>query len=93
MCAHLLYSVGEVLPLRRLGAALLLQSKAKDAQPADTLKNLTVFLTLQKAEQKGFTPEKYGLTPDQAADLASIFAKYDLNDDMVLEPSEVRRLL
>lgn len=64
-----------------------------NAQPADTLRNLTVFLTLQKAEEKGFSPEKYGLTPDQAADLAGVFAKYDLNDDMVLEPSEVRQLL
>jgi hypothetical protein len=75
-------------------ACVWLQSKmGTDGQTADTLKNLTVFLTLQKAEEKGFTAEKYGLSPDQAADLASVFAKYDVNDDMVLEASEVRRLL
>lgn len=70
------------------------QSKGSaGAAPADTLQNLQVFLTLQKAEEKGFSPDKYGLTPDQAADLAVIFTKYDINDDMVLEPSEVRKLL
>ncbi|BDA43763.1 hypothetical protein COCOBI_04-7790 [Coccomyxa sp. Obi] len=71
----------------------ILKSKGSaGAAPADTLKNLQVFLTLQKAEQKGFQPEKYGLTSDQAADLAIIFTKYDVNDDMVLEASEVRKL-
>lgn len=52
-----------------------------------------MFLTLQKAEAKGFSAEKYGLTADQAADLAVTFTKYDLNDDMVLEASEIRKLL
>lgn len=70
------------------------QSKGSGgAAPRDTLQNLQVFLTLQKAEAKGFSPEKYSLTSDQAADLAVIFTKYDVNDDMVLEPSEVRKLL
>ncbi len=71
-----------------------MQSKGSGgAAPADTLKNLQVFLTLQKAEQKGFQAEKYGLTSDQAADLAIVFTKYDVNDDMVLEASEIRKLL
>ena len=64
-----------------------------ETSQADTLNNLTVYLTLQKAEQKGFKAEKYGLSGDQAAEYAVVFAKYDSNDDMVLEASEIGSLL
>ena len=67
--------------------------QAEAASPADTLNNLTVYLTLQKAEQKGFSAEKYGLSGDQAAEYAVVFSKYDTNDDMVLEASEIGTLL
>ncbi|CAK0779977.1 hypothetical protein CVIRNUC_004904 [Coccomyxa viridis] len=64
-----------------------------ETSQADTLNNLTVYLTLQKAEQKGFKAEKYGLSGDQAAEYAVVFSKYDSNDDMVLEASEIGSLL
>ena len=46
-----------------------------ETSQADTLNNLTVYLTLQKAEQKGFKAEKYGLSGDQAAEYAVVFAR------------------
>lgn len=72
----------------------LAQAKAGAAgASSDTLKNLSAFLLLQRAEQKGFDPEKYGLTEDKAADYAAVFAKYDVNDDFSLEPNEICQLL
>ena len=73
---------------------LNVQSQAGDTGgQRSTLQNLTAFLTLSKAEEKGFDPSKYELTEEQAGQLASVFAKYDTNDDMVLELSEIQRLL
>ena len=73
---------------------VLVQKRVQtETSSADTLNNLTVYLTLQKAEKKGFKAEKYGLTADQAADYAVVFSKYDTNDDMVLEASEIGSLL
>ena len=70
------------------------QAKAgRQGEAGDTLKNLSAFLLLQRAEQKGFEAEKYGITQDKAADFAAVFAKYDVNDDFSLEPSEIRQLL
>ena len=49
---------------------MVLQKQVKaEASAADTLNNLTVYLTLQKAEKMGFKADKYGLSGDQAADL------------------------
>lgn len=59
----------------------------------DSLRNLSVFLLLQKAEEAGFRAEDYNLSSKQAAIIAAVFSKYDLNDDMVLSVSEVARLL
>ena len=60
---------------------------------ASTLKSLSALLTLSRAEERGFDPASLGLTRDGAADLASVFAKYDANDDMVLQPDEVAALI
>ena len=73
---------------------MLLQRQVQaEAAAADTLNNLTVYLTLQKAEKMGFKADKYGLSGDQAAEYAVVFSKYDTNDDMVLEASEIGTLL
>ncbi len=73
---------------------MLLQKQVQaEASAADTLNNLTVYLTLQKAEKMGFKADKYGLSGDQAAEYAVVFSKYDTNDDMVLEASEIGTLL
>lgn len=69
---------------------LLLQ---KEKAEASTLTNLSALLTLSKAKEAyGFKPEKYNLTEKDAAEIAAIFSKYDLNDDMRLEELELRRL-
>ena len=66
---------------------------AQDSGPAGSLKYLSTFLTLQKAEERGFRPEKYNLSAEEAGDIATVFSKYDINDDMVLEQREVTQLL
>lgn len=65
----------------------------KEKAEASTLRNLSAYLTLSKARDAyGFKPEKYGLSDKDAAEIAAIFSKYDLNDDMRLEELELRRL-
>ena len=65
----------------------------KEKAEASTLRNLSALLTLSKAKETyGFKPEKYGLSDKDAAEIAAIFSKYDLNDDMRLEELEQRRL-
>ncbi|KAK9828622.1 hypothetical protein WJX72_001138 [[Myrmecia] bisecta] len=71
----------------------MLKEEAKaDTAGTSTLSNLSAFLTLQKAEERGFDREKYGLSAEEAGQIALTFAKYDSNDDMKLELSEMRRL-
>eukprot|EP00884_Botryococcus_braunii_P007804 jgi/Botrbrau1/17024/Bobra.49_2s0080.1 len=57
-----------------------------------TLKNLSAMLTLSKAEKKGFKPEDYGLSANDAGSIAAVFSRFDANDDMVLQEEEVKRL-
>lgn len=71
----------------------LLGCMQKEKAEASTLRNLSAYLTLSKARDTyGFQPEKYGLSDKDAAEIASIFSKYDVNDDMRLEELELRRL-
>lgn len=65
----------------------------KEKAEASTLRNLSAYLTLSKARDAyGFEPQKYGLSDKDAAEIAAIFSKYDVNDDMRLEELELRRL-
>lgn len=73
-------------PVRQRGV------RQKEDKPS-TLKNLSAMLTLSKAEQKGFKPEDFGLSADDAGSIASVFSRFDANDDMVLQEDEVKRLL
>jgi hypothetical protein len=60
---------------------------------ASSLANLSALLTLQRAEEVyGFVPEQYGLTEAEAADIAGVFVRFDMNEDGQLEASELRRL-
>ena len=59
----------------------------------DSLQNLSVYLTLQKAEQSGFKAADYGLDGEEAAKIAAVFSKYDENDDFVLSTYEMNQLL
>lgn len=59
----------------------------------NSLANLSALLTLQRAEEVyGFQPDKFGLTEAEAADIAGVFARFDVNEDGQLEQSELRNL-
>lgn len=70
-----------------------MQESGGELVPNDSLRNLSVFLTLQKAEQAGFKASDYGLDDDATAVIAAVFSKYDENDDFVLSTYEVNQLL
>ena len=55
-----------------------MQSKQQGgSEEFDTLRNLTAFLTLSKAEEKGFDPAKFGLSQEEAGSIATVFSRYD----------------
>ena len=67
-------------------------SSSSSSASVSTLKTLSAILTLQRAEEKGFDPAQLGLSRSEAAELAAAFARFDANDDMVLQPSELDAL-
>lgn len=67
-------------------------SSSSSSPTVSTLKTLSAILTLQRAEEKGFDPASLGLSRAEAAELATAFARFDANDDMVLQPSELEEL-
>ncbi|KAL4522242.1 hypothetical protein Ndes2437B_g07978 [Nannochloris sp. 'desiccata'] len=59
----------------------------------DMLSDLGAFLTLQRAQSTyGFNATEFGITDEEAAAIAVIFGKFDLNDDGVLSEDEFRKL-
>lgn len=68
------------------------ESSASSSSSVSTLKTLSSILTLQRAEEKGFDPAQLGLSRAEAAELAAAFARFDANDDMVLQPEELEAL-
>lgn len=74
-------------------APLSLQERGGSDIAAGSLQNLSVYLLLQKAEASGFKASDYELSGDEAATIAAVFSKYDLNDDFVLSTTEVNKLL
>ncbi|KAK9806688.1 hypothetical protein WJX73_008613 [Symbiochloris irregularis] len=79
-----------LLALNSISNVLKVQAAEQDGQ--GSLKFLTTFLTLQKAQEKGFKPESYNLSIEQAGQIATVFSRYDANDDMVLQQREVEDL-
>lgn len=60
---------------------------------ADLFRDLSAYLTLERAEkQSGFQASTYGLTDRQAADVAVVFNQYDTNQDGKLDVPEMQRL-
>lgn len=62
----------------------LQESGAKAGQPGEggTLSSLSTYLLLQKAEEQyGWSPEKQGISNDEAGTIARLFAQYDTNSD------------
>ena len=78
---------------QQLNCGFHVQEKGGDLVPNDSLRNLSVYLTLQKAEQAGFKASDYGLDDEKSAVIAAVFSKYDTNDDFVLSTYEVNQLL
>lgn len=62
-------------------------------QSFDMLTDLGAYLTLDRASKLyGFDAASFGLSDKEAADIAVIFSKYDLNDDGIIGKDEFRKL-
>ena len=57
---------------------LVAQAEAGSASQGrqSSLKNLSAFLTLSKAQDRGFDASKFGLSSDEAADIATVFSRF-----------------
>ena len=55
----------------------MVQAEAGSASQGrqSSLKNLSAFLTLSKAQDRGFDAAKFGLSSDEAADIATVFSR------------------
>jgi hypothetical protein len=59
----------------------------------DMLSDLGAYLTLAKAESmQNFDASEFGLTEKEAGEIASIFARFDLNDDGVISRDEFKKI-
>jgi hypothetical protein len=87
-------AVNSVKVMQALDRAMdVLKDEFRSGSDANTMENLSAYLTLQRAQQVfGFKPEKYGLSEREAADIAMVFSRYDVNDDGKLQCSELRSL-
>eukprot|EP01025_Chloroclados_australasicus_P015603 TRINITY_DN17514_c0_g1_i1.p1 TRINITY_DN17514_c0_g1~~TRINITY_DN17514_c0_g1_i1.p1 ORF type:complete len:378 (-),score=48.34 TRINITY_DN17514_c0_g1_i1:292-1341(-) len=69
------------------------QQAALDKSPAATLDSLAVYLTLDKARRMfDFEPEQFGLSEEEAVNIARMFSKFDTNDDFRIDVNELERL-
>lgn len=74
-------------------ADVLMERAGENADTASTLQNLSAYFIVSKAEkEQSFDPAKYGLSAEETNRIALSFASLDLNDDGVLEMSELRQL-
>ena len=86
-------SAGALLCLRLPRPRSLLQEQGASGSQSSMLNDLGAYLTLDRAEkQYGFSAKQYGLTDEQAGQVAVAFAQFDLNDDGVLSIDEFRKL-
>lgn len=75
--------------------AQLLSASSSDGSRdnADMLRDLSVYLVLQRAARSGdWKPENIGMSDKDANKIAAVFAQYDVNDDGRLDWLEMRRL-
>ncbi|PSC75550.1 calcium sensor EFh [Micractinium conductrix] len=74
-------------------ADLLKEKQGGEAAAPDVLRDLAVYLTLEKAQRLyGFDAARYGITDAQAAAIATVFTAYDADDNGVLSLDEFQRL-
>ncbi|KFM23111.1 Calmodulin-4 [Auxenochlorella protothecoides] len=52
----------------------------------------SAYITLDRASKYGFDAKKYGISEEELSRVASVFARYDTNDDGVLSVDEFRGL-
>ena len=68
-------------------------SSVDGQQTVDMLEDLRAYLTLVKAESmQNFDASEFGLSEKEAGDIASIFSRFDLNDDGVISKDEFKKL-
>lgn len=80
----------ELLMLHHHG--FVTQEESASGSPT-TLADLSAYLVLQNAYDKlNFDAKQYGLTDSEVSTIALEFAKYDLNDDFRLQPSEFEKM-
>lgn len=71
----------------------IMKERSSDNSKTSSLQSLSAYLALSKAEKDyGFDPSNYDISEAQALKLAAQFVRFDLNDDGVLELSEVEKL-
>lgn len=74
-------------------AELLKASSAVEAEKNDMLRDLAVYLTLEKAQRVyGFDQSKYGIDDRQAAQITTVFTAFDADDNGLLSLEEFQRL-
>ncbi|KAL6774247.1 hypothetical protein ACKKBG_A24305 [Auxenochlorella protothecoides x Auxenochlorella symbiontica] len=80
-----------------LGALKEIQGLLKNesqggSKTSDLLAELSAYITLDRASKYGFDAKKYGISEEELSRVASVFARYDTNDDGVLSVDEFRGL-
>mmetsp|Transcript_4911 Transcript_4911/g.11907 ORF Transcript_4911/g.11907 Transcript_4911/m.11907 type:complete len:137 (-) Transcript_4911:57-467(-) len=79
-----------VQSLNEISKTMKTQTKEETVSSLD---RLTAYLTLTNAQKNfGFDPSKYNLSDSEAQRLAVKFARFDENDDGLLEKSEMENL-
>ncbi|KAL4860223.1 hypothetical protein ACK3TF_000410 [Chlorella vulgaris] len=69
------------------------QGKEQDKSSGDMLRDLAAYLTLEKAQRLyDFDASKYGISEAQAAEIATVFAAFDSDENGVLSLDEFQRL-
>jgi Ca2+-binding EF-hand superfamily protein len=86
-------AVNIIKVLKALDAVLAFLKSVPEADRNNLLNDLGAYLTLERAERVfGFQPGAFNLTSAEATTIASVFSKYDVNDDGMIDLQEFNRL-
>jgi hypothetical protein len=69
-----------------------LKADAASADPENFFRDLSAFLVLERARERGFDPEALGLGAAEAADVAAAFADADKDDDGAVDKEDFKKL-
>lgn len=86
-------SVKVAQAMKKIVALMQEEEEMSSTRSVDMLSDLGAYLTLAKAESmQNFDASEFGLTEKEAGDIASIFSRFDLNDDGVINRDEFKKL-